>query len=60
VRRYTAKRRFVSGVLLYTKSYSPPGGGEKIALSSNERITEFLDFAIQAEFAYVNKLNAAS
>ena len=27
------------------------------ALSVNERIAEFLDFAIQAKFAYVNKLN---
>ncbi len=25
-------------------------------LSANERIAEFLDFAIQAKFAYVNKL----
>ena len=38
------------------KSYSPPKGG-RIALSANERIAEFLDFAIQAKFAYVNKLN---
>ena len=29
----------------------------RIALSANERIAEFLDFAIQAKFAYVNKLN---
>ena len=28
----------------------------RIALSANERIAEFLDFAIQAKFAYVNKL----
>ena len=27
-------------------------------LSANERIAEFLDFAIQAKFAYVNKLRA--
>ena len=27
-----------------------------MALSANERIAEFLDFAIQARFAYVNKL----
>ncbi|MBS5619100.1 MAG: hypothetical protein KHW90_11950, partial [Clostridiales bacterium] len=33
----------------------PPEGG-RIALSANERIAEFLDFAIQAKFAYVNKL----
>ena len=38
-----------------TKSYSPPKV-EKIALSANERIAEFLDFAIHAKFAYVNKL----
>ena len=29
---------------------------ERIALSANERIAEFLDFAIQAKFFYVNKL----
>ena len=29
---------------------------ERIALSANERIAEFLDFAIQAKFSYVNKL----
>ena len=40
---------------LQTKSYSPPRRG-RIALSANERIAEFLDFAIQAKFAYVNKL----
>ena len=40
---------------LQIKSYSPPEGG-RIALSANERIAEFLDFAIQAKFAYVNKL----
>ena len=28
-------------------------------LSANERIAEFLDFAIQAKFAYVNKLKRA-
>ena len=38
------------------QSYSPPKGG-RIALSANERIAEFLDFAIQAKFAYVNKLS---
>ena len=37
------------------KLFSPPEG-ERIALSANERIAEFLDFAIQAKFAYVNKL----
>ncbi len=29
----------------------------RIALSTNERIAEFLDLAIQAKFAYVNKLH---
>ena len=37
------------------KAILPPEGG-RIALSANERIAEFLDFAIQAKFAYVNKL----
>ena len=36
------------------KLFSPEGG--RIALSANEGIAEFLDFAIQAKFAYVNKL----
>ena len=36
------------------KLFSPEGG--RIALPANERIAEFLDFAIQAKFAYVNKL----
>ena len=36
------------------KLFSPEGG--RIALSANERIAEFLDFAIQVKFAYVNKL----
>ena len=36
------------------KLFSPEGG--RTALSANERIAEFLDFAIQAKFAYVNKL----
>ena len=35
------------------KLFSPAGG--RIALSANERTAEFLDFAIQAKFAYVNK-----
>ena len=39
------------------KLFSPPFGG-RIALSANERIAEFLDFTIQARFAYVNKLTA--
>ena len=38
------------------KLFSPEGG--RIALSANEGIDEFLDFAIQAKFAYVNKLRA--
>ena len=36
------------------KLFSPRRG--RIALSANERIAEFLDFAIQAKFAYVNEL----
>ena len=36
------------------KLFSPRRG--RIALSANERIDEFPDFAIQAKFAYVNKL----
>ena len=36
------------------KLFAPEGG--RIALSANERITEFLDFAIQVKFAYVNEL----
>ena len=39
------------------KAILPPKGG-RIALSANERIDEFLDFAIQAKFAYVNKLGS--
>ena len=31
---------------------------ETTPLSANERIAEFLDFAIQDKFAYVNKLRA--
>jgi hypothetical protein len=38
------------------KAILPPEGG-RIALSANERIAGFLDFAIQAKFAYVNKLS---
>ena len=34
--------------------FAPEGG--RIALSANERIAEFLDFAIQVKFAYVNEL----
>ncbi len=36
------------------KRFSPEGG--RIALFANERIAEFIDFAIQDKFAYVNKL----
>ena len=36
------------------KLFFPPWG--RIALFANERIAEFLDFAIQAKFAYINKL----
>ena len=36
------------------KLFAPEGG--RIALSANERIAEFLDFAIQVRFAYVNEL----
>ena len=39
------------------KLFSPRRG--RIALSANERIAEFLDFALQAKFAYVNKLRRA-
>ena len=40
------------------KLFSPEEG--RIPLSANERIAEFLDFAIQAKFAYVNKLSGLS
>ena len=39
------------------KQFSPRRG--RIALSANERIAEFLDFVLQAKFAYVNKLRRA-
>ena len=39
------------------KPFSPRRG--RIALSANERIAEFLDFVLQAKFAYVNKLRRA-
>ena len=39
------------------KLFSLEGG--RTALSANERIAEFLDFALQAKFAYVNKLRRA-
>ena len=41
------------------KAILPPEGGGRIALSANERIAEFLNIAIQAKFAYVNKLKQA-
>ena len=40
------------------KPFSPAGG--RIALSANERIAEFLSFAIRAKFAYTNKLTQDS
>ena len=40
------------------KLFSPPEGG-RITLSANEKIAEFLDFVLQAKFAYVNKLRQA-
>ena len=40
------------------KLFSPEGG--RIALSENERIAEFLDFAIQSKFAYVSKQKGLS
>ena len=40
------------------KKLFPPEGG-RIALSANERIAEFLDFVLQAKFAYVNKRGRA-
>ncbi len=46
-------KRKISLQTVDKKLFSPEGG---IALSANERIAEFLDFAIQAKFAYVNKL----
>ena len=41
------------------KAILPTLFGGRIALSANERIAEFLDFAIQAKLAYVNKLKRA-
>ena len=38
------------------KAILPPPEGGRIALFANERIAEFIDFAIQDKFAYVNKL----
>ena len=39
------------------KLFSPEEG--RIALSTNERIAEFLDFVLQAKLAYVSKLKQA-
>ena len=50
-----SKRKFQT---VDKKLFSPQRG--RIALSADERIAEFLDFAIQAKFAYVNKLRRAS
>lgn len=54
-----ANRIFVSAekpfFIIQTVSCHSPRRG-RIALSANKRIAEFLDFAIQAKFAYVNKL----
>ena len=41
------------------KKLFSPGGG-RIAFSANERMAEFLNLAIQAKFAYVNKLGGRS
>ena len=53
------KREMTRGSLQIVdkKLFSPEGG--RIALSANERIAEFLEFAIQAEFAYVSKQKRA-
>ena len=50
------KKKRPKGLLqtVYKKLFSPRRG--RIAFSANERIAEFLDFAIQAKFADVNKL----
>ena len=47
-------RQTGSCLRLQTKSHSPPK--RENSPSANVRIAEFLDFAIQAKFAYVNKL----
>ena len=46
---------YLSAQTVDKKLFFPPKGG-RIVLSANERIAEFLDFAIQAKFAYVGKL----
>ena len=48
------ERCMVISQIVDKKLFSPEGG--RTALSANERIAEFLDFAIQVKFAYVNKL----
>ena len=47
---------YLSAQTVDKKLFSPPPEGGRIVLSANERIAEFLDFAIQAKFAYVGKL----
>ena len=49
-----APKRRTSVQTVDKRLFSPEGG--RIALFANERIAEFLDFAIQVKFAYVNKL----
>ena len=48
------ERRHIHASDCRQKAIFPLGG--RIALSANERIAEFLNLAIQAKFAYVNKL----
>ena len=55
-RNFSSIKKAVKLQTVDKKLFSPEGG--RIALSANERITEFLDFAIQAKVAYVNKLKA--
>ena len=50
-----APKRRTSVQTVDKRLFSPEGG--RIALFANERIAEFLDFAIQVKFAYVNKLH---
>ena len=54
-RKKKARRRASGGTDCRQKAILPPKG-RRIVISANERISEFLDFAIQARFAYVNKL----
>ena len=55
-RNFSSIKKAVKLQTVDKKLFSPEGG--RIALSANERIAEFLDFAIQAQFAYANKLKA--